>query len=60
MVFLDISEYGDPLFMRRIRAPFSQYLKPIRERRSLGAEVVDKLPWIFEIPALVSRYRCVV
>jgi hypothetical protein len=57
MISLDISEYGDPLHMRSICAPFSRYLKPFRERSSLGAEIVDRLPWIFEIPALgdVSR-----
>ena len=51
MVSFDISEYGDPLYMRAVRAPFSRYLKPIQQRSSLGVEIVDKLPWIFEIPA---------
>jgi hypothetical protein len=59
MISLDISEYGDPLYMRRMRfrAPFSRYLKPFRERSSLGAEIVDKLPWIFEIPAVGDLSR---
>ncbi len=52
MVSLDISEYGDPLYMRMVRAPFSRYLKPIQQRSSLGAETVDNLPSIFEIPAV--------
>ena len=30
IVSLDISEYGDPLYTRRIRIPFSAYLKPRR------------------------------
>jgi hypothetical protein len=52
MVSLDISEYGDPLYMRTVRAPFSRYLKPIQQRSSLGVEIVEKLPPIFEIPAI--------
>ena len=57
MVSLDISEYGDPLYMRAVRAPFSRYLKPIQQRSSLGVEIVDKLPWIFEIPAFGDLSR---
>lgn len=57
MVSLDISEYGDPLYMRVVRAPFSRYLKPIQQRSLLGAETVDKLPWIFEIPAVGDLSR---
>jgi hypothetical protein len=52
MISLDISEYGDPLYMRIVRAPFSRYLKPIQQRSSIGAETVDRLPWIFEIPSV--------
>jgi len=51
MVSLDISEYGDPIYMRIVRAPFSRYLKPIQQRSYLGAEIVNNLPLIFEIPA---------
>jgi hypothetical protein len=50
MISLDISEYGDPLYTRAVRAPFSRYLKPFQQRSSLGGETVDRLPWIFEIP----------
>ena len=32
MIFIDISEYGDPLFTRAIRVPFSRYLKPQQGR----------------------------
>ena len=57
MVSLDISEYGDPLYMRAVRAPFSRYLKPMQQRSFLGAETVDSLPWIFEIPAVEDLSR---
>jgi hypothetical protein len=57
MISLDISEYGDPLYMRVVRAPFSRYLKPIQQRSSIGAEIVHHLPWIFEIPSVGDLSR---
>jgi hypothetical protein len=57
MISLDISEYGDPLYMRIVRAPFSRYLKPIQQRSSIGAETVEHLPWIFEIPSVGDLSR---
>jgi hypothetical protein len=42
MISIDISEYGDPLYSRTIRVPFSVYLKPWQQ------------PWAFEVNALVN------
>jgi hypothetical protein len=38
MISIDISEYGDPLYSRMVRLPFSVYLKPSQQ------------PWIFVVP----------
>jgi hypothetical protein len=50
IVSIDISEYGDPLFTRNIRMPFSAYLKPFQQRWALGDELVNRLPPLFMIP----------
>jgi hypothetical protein len=50
MVSLDISEYGDPLATRMLRAPFSIYLKPWQQRWALGTEVLKQLPPLVVIP----------
>ena len=50
MISLDISQYGDPLDMRYTRAPFSRYLKSVRQEAILGEQVANKLVPIFEIP----------
>jgi hypothetical protein len=38
MVSIDISEYGDPLHSRNIRAPFSVYLKPWQQSDPAASE----------------------
>lgn len=50
IVSLDISEYGDPLHLRHIRAPFSVYLKPRGLAWCLGHQGVRQLLPLFEIP----------
>jgi hypothetical protein len=50
MIALDVSEFGDPVDVRCVRMPYSRYLKPKRQRHSLGAELIERLPPIFEIP----------
>lgn len=50
IVSFDLSEYGDPLHSRRIRVPFSPYLKPRQAKWLLGQEGVDRLHPFFEIP----------
>jgi hypothetical protein len=50
MIFLDLSQYGDPLYARVTRVPFSRYLKPKQQRVLLGESIVAKLPPVFEIP----------
>ncbi len=42
MISIDISEYGDPLYSRAVRVPFSAYLKPWQQ------------PWQFDVDALVN------
>jgi hypothetical protein len=42
MISIDISEYGDPLYSRAVRVPFSVYLKPWQQ------------PWAFDVDALVN------
>lgn len=49
-ISIDVSEYADPLHTRHIRAPFSVYLKPYRNRAAVGDHVVDRIPLLFEIP----------
>jgi len=50
MISLDISEYGDPLNTRSVRIPFSVYMKPWHQRRLMGEEFVDQIPYMFLIP----------
>jgi hypothetical protein len=42
MISIDVSEYGDPLYARTIRVPFSVYLKPWQQS------------WAFDIDSLVN------
>ncbi len=50
MVSVDISEYGDPLWTRAVRMPFTRYRKPWKNglARALGIE--DRIPRFFTIP----------
>ncbi len=50
MISIDISEYGDPLQTRIIRAPFSFYLKARQQRDLVAAEAHQKLHPLFIIP----------
>lgn len=49
-ISIDISEYGDLLFKRAIRIPFSIYLKPAQQRYLLGDSLFYHLPDLFLIP----------
>ena len=44
MVSIDISEYGDPLYSRMLRVPFSIYLKPWQQRWAFDAQVLGEPP----------------
>ena len=50
MISIDISEYGDPLASRMIRAPFSVYRKPWQQRSAIDAAILKKLQPFFVIP----------
>jgi hypothetical protein len=50
MISIDISEYGDPLYSRAIRVPFSVYLKPWQQPWGFHADVLAKLQPLFVIP----------
>jgi hypothetical protein len=50
IISFDLSEYGDPLHTRRIRLPFSAYLKPRQFEWMLGQAGVRRLLPIFAIP----------
>jgi hypothetical protein len=50
MISIDISEYGDPLYSRMIRVPFSVYLKPWQQRWAFAPEVIENLQPLFVIP----------
>jgi hypothetical protein len=50
MVSLDISEYGDPLYSRGLRVPFSIYLKPWQQRWAFGAHELENLPPLVVVP----------
>ena len=50
MVSIDISEYGDPLYSRMLRAPFSIYLKPWQQRWAFDAQVLENLPPLVVVP----------
>lgn len=50
VVSIDLSEYGDPLHTRSIRAPFSAYLKPATQRCGTAGDWGEPLPPLFMIP----------
>jgi hypothetical protein len=50
MISIDISEYGDPLFSRAVRVPFSVYLKPWQQPWAFDADALTNLPPLFVIP----------
>ena len=50
MISIDLSEYGDDLYTRCVRMPFSVYLKPEQQRYCLGDPFVNAMPYLFSIP----------
>jgi hypothetical protein len=50
MISIDISEYGDPLFSRTLRVPFSAYLKPWQQPWDFDADTLNNLQPLFAIP----------
>jgi len=50
MISIDISEYGDPLYSRMARVPFSVYLKPWQQSWIFGPDVLARLQPFFAIP----------
>jgi hypothetical protein len=50
MISIDVSEYGDPLYSRAIRVPFSVYLKPWQQPWGIDANALANLSPIFVLP----------
>jgi hypothetical protein len=57
MISIDISEYGDPLYSRTIRVPFSVYLKPWQQPWIFDPDVLARLQPLFAIPLQGSDWR---
>ena len=50
MISIDLSEYGDPLFTRTVRVPFSAYLKPWQQLHAVGRNNISKIGPIIFVP----------
>ncbi len=50
MISIDISEYGDPLYSRMVRVPFSAYLKPWQQPWAFDANILSNLQPFFVVP----------
>ena len=50
MISIDISEYGDPLYSRTIRVPFTIYRKPWQQRWAIDQQTLEDLKPFFVIP----------
>ena len=50
MISIDVSEYGDPLYSRMLRVPFSVYLKPWQQPWGFSVDVLARLKPLFVIP----------
>ena len=50
MISIDISEYGDPLYSRMLRVPFSVYLKPWQQPWGFDVDALAHLKPLFVIP----------
>jgi hypothetical protein len=50
MISIDISEYGDPLYSRAVRVPFSAYLKPWQQAWAFEVDTLAKLQPLFVVP----------
>ncbi len=57
MISLDISEYGDPLYTRMMRVPFSVYLKPWQQSWGIDPQVLSELQPLFVIPLQGISWR---
>jgi hypothetical protein len=57
MISIDISEYGDPLFSRMVRLPFSVYLKPWQQAWGFDVDVLTHLQPLFVIPLQQIDWR---
>jgi hypothetical protein len=57
MISIDISEYGDPLYSRTVRVPFSVYLKPWQQSWAFAPDVLTELQPIFVIPLQELSWR---
>jgi hypothetical protein len=49
-ISLDLSMYGDPIYLRDIRCPFSSYQKHKVERYKVGDKVSERTPVIVALP----------
>lgn len=54
-VSLDLSMYGDPIFMRDIRCPFSLYQKHKLIRYKYGDYITDTVPFFITLPRFVQE-----
>ena len=50
MISIDISEYGDPLYSREVRVPFSVYLKPWQQAWAFEVDTLANLQPLFVVP----------
>ncbi len=57
MISIDISEYGDPLYARTVRVPFSVYRKPWQQRWAVPPNVLEHLEPFFVIPLDGADWR---
>ena len=57
MISIDISEYGDPLYSRAVRVPFSVYLKPWQQPWGFDVDALAHLKPLFVIPLQGIDYR---
>jgi len=57
MISIDISEYGDPLSRRTMRAAFSVYLKPWQQRWLFDPQTLEHLPAMFVVPLGDQSWR---
>lgn len=57
MISIDISEYGDPLYSRALRVPFTSYLKPQYQSWLIGEDLLRKLPALFCVPLHEMSWR---
>jgi hypothetical protein len=57
MISIDISEYGDPLYSRTIRVPFSVYLKPWQQPWIFDPDILARLQPLFAIPLQGMDWR---